>query len=266
MRLNQFLARAGVSSRRGGDDLIRQGAVSVNGAGVTDMGRQVDPAKDSIKVNGKRVTLKEFHYYLYYKPDGVMCTLEDPEDRPNLGDMVRRLGAGRLFPVGRLDFHTEGLLLLTNDGALAQKLLHPKFQVARIYQAKVQGILTPEEFERLGKGLRLEDGWASAEAKPMEKLETNSYVQLIVREGRNRLVRRLMEAMGHPVVKLKRVGFGPLKLHPMKPGDVRELEPRELKDLWRSTGVANPAPRKPRKPGFKNKKRLTRSPRQGGAQ
>ena len=231
MRLNQFLARAGVSSRRGGDDLIRRGAVTVNGGIVQDMGRQVDPEKDAVKVNGKRIFVEVFHYFVFNKPEGLMCTLEDPEGRPCLGDMISRLGAGRLFPVGRLDYKTEGILLLTNDGDLAQKLLHPKFQVARTYLAKVQGILTTAEFEKMAQGVHLEDGWAKAEVKPVEKMEKNSYVRVTVREGRNRLVRRLFVAVGHPVVKLQRVGFGPMTLGNLAPGEAHRLGTEEIKAL-----------------------------------
>jgi len=231
MRLNQFLARAGVCSRRGGDELISRGVVTVNGAIVKDLGRQVEPDKDAVKVNGKRVFAENIQYFLFNKPDGVMCTLSDPEGRPHLGDVIRKLGGGRLYPVGRLDFNTEGLLLLTNDGDLTQKLLHPKFQVARTYQAKVQGILTNDEFEKFAKGVRLEDGWATAEVKPIQKMQTNSYVSVTVRESRNRLVRRLFEAAGHPIVKLQRVGFGPLSLGGLVPGEVRRMTPEEVRTL-----------------------------------
>jgi len=182
VRLNQFLARAGVSSRRGGDELIRQGAVTLNGEVVTDLGRRLDPAKDAVKVWGKRVFAEDFRYFLFHKPDGVMATLSDPEGRPSLGDVVQDLGGGRLFPVGRLDFHTEGLVFLTNDGVLAQKLLHPRFRVPRVYMAKLQGVLEASEFGRLAEGVRLEDGWARAEVEPMERLEKNSYVRVTVRE------------------------------------------------------------------------------------
>jgi 23S rRNA pseudouridine2605 synthase len=255
MRLNQFLARAGICSRRGGDELIRRGAVTVNGAIVSDMGRQVDPEKDAVKVDGKRVFVETFQYFVYFKPEGVMSTMDDPEQRPHLGDVVRRLGGGRLYPVGRLDFNTEGLLLLTNDGDLTQKLLHPKFQVPRTYQAKVQGILTTEEFERIGRGVRLEDGWATAEVTPIRKMETNSYVRVTVREGRNRLVRRLFEAVSHPVMKLQRVGFGPLSLGSMNVGETRRLSPEEVRLLQafaaRRPQASSPKPSKRSKKPFR---------------
>ncbi len=263
MRLNQFLGRSGVSSRRGGDELIRRGAVTVNGEIVLDLGRRVDPSRDAIKVDGRRVFVETFHYYLYYKPDGMMSTVEDPEGRPALGDVVRKLGAGRLFPVGRLDFHTEGLVFLTNDGELAQKMLHPKFQVPRIYLAKVQGILSRDEFDRMAQGIRLEDGWARAEVEPERRMERNSYVRVTVREGRNRLVRRLFEAMGHPVVKLKRVGFGPLRLGKLLPGESRKLSEEEVRALQKPSGGASKPPG-PAKPGFKNRKRVTGTTRRAG--
>jgi 23S rRNA pseudouridine2605 synthase len=231
MRLNQFLARAGVCSRRGGDELIRRGAVTVNGEIIKDLGRQVVPEKDAVKVDGKRVFTENTQYFLYNKPEGVMSTMEDPEGRKHLGDVVRTLGGGRLYPVGRLDYNTAGLLLLTNDGDLTQRLLHPKFQVARTYSAKIQGILTKDEFAKLAAGVRLEDGWAKAEVTPVLKMQTNSYVDVTVREGRNRLVRRMFEAMGHPVVKLKRVAFGPLVLGPLTTGEVRRMTPEEVKEL-----------------------------------
>jgi 23S rRNA pseudouridine2605 synthase len=193
-----------------------------------------------VKVDGHRVFVEHFQYFLFHKPEGVMSTLDDPEGRAHLGDVVRKLGAGRLYPVGRLDFATSGLLLLTNDGDLTQKLLHPRFQVERQYEAKVQGILSDAEFMKMATGVRLEDGWAKAEVSPIRRMETNSYVKVLVREGRNRLVRRIFEAMGHPIVKLQRVGFGPLLLDRMPPGEIRRMSPEEVKALKAFAARGNP--------------------------
>lgn len=259
MRLNQFLARAGVCSRRGGDELIRRGAVTVNGELIRDLGRQVDPDKDAVKVDGRRVFVETFQYFLFNKPEGVMSTLEDPENRPCLGDVVRRLGGPRLFPVGRLDINTEGLLLLTNDGDLTQRLLHPKFQVARTYLAKVQGILTQDEFAKMGRGIRLEDGWAKAEVTPVRRMETNSYVRVTVREGRNRLVRRLFEAAGHSVLTLRRVGFGPLSLGDLKVGEARRMAPPDVAALQRFAALG-PGRKGPQAPAARGGK-FSRSPK-----
>jgi len=230
MRLNKFLAQAGVSSRRGGDELIRKGRVTVNGEVVSDLGRKVEPAKDAIKVDGKRVFTESFHYYLFHKPEGMITTLDDPEGRVSIKEVVQRM-IGHVFPVGRLDYNTEGLLFLTNDGELAQKILHPKFQVPRRYEAKVQGILEPETFDRLRRGVRLEDGWASADVRPIRKMEKNSYLSVTVTEGRKHVVRRLMAAVGHEVIHLSRVSFGPLELGPLSRGQWRPMESGEVRRL-----------------------------------
>jgi 23S rRNA pseudouridine2605 synthase len=262
MRLNKFLASAGVASRRGADDLVRQGRVTVNGQVVQDLGRKVDPEKDAVKVDGRRALVEPRRYFIFHKPDGMVTTLDDPEERASIRDVVAGL-PGRVVPVGRLDYHTEGLLLLTNDGELAQRLMHPRFQVARVYEAKVNGVMESATFERLGKGVRLEDGWASAEVKPLRRMEKNSYILVTVREGRKHLVRRLLAAVGHEVIRLTRVQFGPLVLGDVPPGQWRPLDAGEVARLrdWleakarrdaKRPGGAPEGPPKGRKGRFKN--------------
>jgi pseudouridine synthase len=230
MRLNQFLSRAGVTSRRGADRLIQSGQVSVNAKTITELGTQINPEKDRVKVSGKRVQLEEFKYFIFHKPQGMISTLKDPQERQSFETIVESVGT-RVVPVGRLDYNTEGLILLTNDGELVHRFLHPKFQVPRKYHVKVKGILTPEEFEKIKKGIHLEDGKVYAEVKPLHKLEKNSELEVVVREGRNHLIRRLMLALGHPVIKLTRIGLGPLVLGALPKGQYRRLYPDEVKLL-----------------------------------
>jgi 23S rRNA pseudouridine2605 synthase len=230
MRINKFLSQAGEASRRGAEDFVRQGRVTVNGEIVRDLGRQVDPVKDAVKVDGKRVFMEEFRYYLFHKPDGMVTTMEDPQGRPSLKEVVSHLPC-RVVPVGRLDYHTQGFLLLTNDGELAQQFLHPRFEVPRVYEAKVNGILKPETFDRLRTGVRLEDGWATADVRPSRRMESNSYLFITVKEGRKHLVRRILSAVGHEVIRLLRVSFGPLQLGGLAVGQWRPLSLEEVKKL-----------------------------------
>jgi 23S rRNA pseudouridine2605 synthase len=248
MSLNKFLARAGAASRRGGDELIRQGRVTVNGEVVADLGRKVDPGHDAVKVDGKRVFTEEARYFLFHKPEGMVTTMDDPEGRLSIRNVTDRL-PGRVFPVGRLDYNTAGLLLLTNDGELTQQFLHPKFRVPRIYEAKVNGILEPADFDRLRKGVRLEDGFASAHARPIRKMEKNSYLEVSVTEGRKHVVRRLLAAVGHEVIRLMRVKFGPLELGGLPVGQWRPLDPAEVKSLkqWAESNARKVVPTGPSK-------------------
>jgi len=233
-RLQKILARAGLASRREAERWIAEGRVSVNGTVIRKLGTQADAVKDSIKVDGKRVKPAAAPlYYAFHKPPGVITTLNDPEHRPDLTPYLERLGERRrLFPVGRLDYNTTGLLLLTNDGDFALRLAHPRYGVKKVYQAKLSACPTPEDFAHLRKGIRLEDGMsAPAEARVIDRLKKNAWVEIEVHEGRKREVRRLCSALGLSVERLVRVRFGPVELGDLPPGRTRPLTPRERSAL-----------------------------------
>jgi len=252
-RLQKLLSAAGVVSRRAAEALIRAGRVTVNGERVTQLGARADPGRDTIAVDGEvlRPTAPRRTIVLH-KPRGVVTTLADPRGRPTVRDLLRELPA-RLYPVGRLDLQTSGLLLLTNDGALAAGLMHPRRRVPRVYHAKVRGAPSPAALRRLLSGVRLEDGpGAVAAAHVLARLPTKTWLVLTVREGRHHLVRRLCAAIGHPVEKLVRVRLGPLRLGALPPGAWRDLAPAELAALRAAAGLKPettegqaPAPRAP---------------------
>lgn len=231
MRLNRFLALAAKVSRRGADRLVFERRVTINGEVVLSPARFVDIARDAVKVDGKRVSLGAFVYYAFHKPAGVVSTLNDPQGRPSLAPVVEKM-KGNPKPVGRLDFHTEGLLLFTNDGALAEKLLRPRSRVARVYEAKVKGILTDRDFDRFSKGLFVSGlGRVRAKVEPLKRFSANSRVRVTLFEARNRQVRRMFAAAGHPVLRLVRVAFGPVFLGALAPGRFRPLTEVEIELL-----------------------------------
>jgi 23S rRNA pseudouridine2605 synthase len=224
MRLNAFLAKAGVSSRRGADQLIKAGRISVNGR----IGQLNDDVSDSddIKVNGRRVSTQKVRYILLYKPAGYVTTLKDPENRVKVTDLVKI--PERVIPVGRLDFNTTGALLLTNDGKLAHKLMHPSFEVDKVYEAEIDGVITDQILNKLSIGVQLEDGkTAPAKAKKL----TDNKIELTIHEGRKHQIRRMLTAMSLPVKKLHRSKYGPLNLDNLKPGQWRDLAPEEIQSL-----------------------------------
>jgi 23S rRNA pseudouridine2605 synthase len=256
-RLQKILSQAGVASRRAAEKLIAEGRVSVNGKTVLEMGTKADIASDDIRVDGRRVKGVERHrYILLYKPRGFVTTRSDPERRPKVMDL---LGDVReyVYPVGRLDYDTEGLLLLTNDGDLAAKLTHPRHGVERTYEAHVAGIPDAEALERLRTGIPL-DGHRTlpARAALLTKRSSNparaglserksageGIVLLTIREGRNRQVRRMLEAVGHPVRKLRRTKIGPIGDKDIKAGEWRDLSPKEVAMLQRAGEVDVPRP------------------------
>ena len=239
-RLQKILARAGLASRREAERWIVQGRITVNGAVVRKLGSQADPAKDSIKVDGKRVKPAAAPlYYAFHKPPGIITTLNDPERRPDLTPFLVGLGEKRrVFPVGRLDYNTMGLLLLTNDGALAMRLTHPRFGVKKLYQVKLSACPTAEDFTHLRKGIRLDDGvTAPSRVRVIEKLKKNAWIEIEVHEGRKREVRRMFEALGYFVEKLIRIRFGPIVLGALPPGKLRPLSQVEVRSLKRATGL-----------------------------
>ena len=232
-RLQKILAQAGVCSRRAAEELIRQGRVSVDGVSVTEMGLKVDADLQCVTVNGqplkrtgKKITL------LLNKPKGYVTTMSDPQGRPIVTALIKDVHE-RLFPVGRLDLDTEGALLMTNDGELAQKLLHPKFEIKKTYLAIIHGHLDPRKIQALEQGIDL-DGrmtWP-ARISVREKSEKTTTLQIIIHEGRKRQVRRMFEAMGHPVIYLKRLAYGNLELGNLALGKYRFLSKKDLDRLF----------------------------------
>ncbi|NRA03045.1 MAG: rRNA pseudouridine synthase [Myxococcales bacterium] len=244
-RLQKLLADAGIASRRAAEKLILEGRVELNGRVVKELGTRADPRRDRILVDGKRVGRpRARRSYLVYKPRGVITTAHDPQDRRTAVELVP--SAERLFPVGRLDRNSEGLLLLTNDGPLAHALLHPSFQVPRVYRVSVKGRVTAETLRRLSSGVELERGEsARAEVRPLDLEESRSVLELTLREGRRHQIRLMLGAVGHPVRRLVRVGFGPLRLRGLRPGEWRALQPAEhaaLKLLTRQAEARKPKP------------------------
>jgi 23S rRNA pseudouridine2605 synthase len=239
-RLQKILAHAGLASRREAEQWILKGRVAVNGATVRELGTRADPAKDSIKVDGKRIKVASVPlYFALHKPAGVVTTLDDPQRRPDLTQFVRNLGEKkRVYPVGRLDFNSSGLILLTNDGELAQRLMHPRFGVNKVYHAKLSSCPTGEDLARIRKGIRLEDGiTAPAHARVLQKLRKNAWIEIELHEGRKREVRRMFLALGFFVEKLVRVRVGAVSLGRLVPGELRPLSASEVAQLKQSVGL-----------------------------
>lgn len=233
MRLQKFLARAGAASRRGSEDLMTAGRVTVNGVPVTELGSKVDPAVDEVRVDGEVVRLADGPTYLVLnKPVGYVTTMKDPQGRPTVVDLFPPDAPAGLFPVGRLDQDTEGLLLLTTDGELAHVLMHPRHHVAKRYLATVGGVPDESDMRWLREGVRLDDGMsAPAEARIVKRSGTAAVVELTIREGRKRQVRRMLSAIGHPVNRLERVAFGSIELGDLPRGQVRALTADEVTAL-----------------------------------
>lgn len=231
VRLQKVLAAAGVASRRAAENLIARGRVEVDGEVVRTQGIRVDPQTAVIRVDGVRIPPPREHRYLVLnKPQGVLSAMSDPQGRPTLADFVP--DGERLFHVGRLDFETEGLLLLTNDGELAQRLMHPSFEVVKTYLADVEGVITEATIKKLRGGIELDDGPITPDSvKLVQKSGGHSLVQVRLHSGRNRIVRRLFDAVGHPVRRLSRLSLGPIKLGDLRSGQTRELTDAELGSL-----------------------------------
>jgi len=229
VRLQKVLASAGIGSRRRCEELIAGGHVTVNGTMVTSQGVRVAPDEDAIAVDGKRIQTVEGHVTVaLHKPKGVVSTMSDPHGRPALDQFVSE-DDGRLFHVGRLDADTTGLLLLTNDGDLAQRLAHPSHGVSKKYVAKVSGRVPKGLPAKLRAGIELDDGPIAVDScRVRDSTAEFSIVEVTLHEGRNRIVRRMFDAVGHPVVELSRVAFGPIALEGLAPGQTRLLDPREV--------------------------------------
>ena len=237
-RLQKVIASSGLASRRKAEGMIAEGRVTVNGKVVRELGVRVDPERDHVKVDGRHLRSKEpYAYVILNKPKGYVSSLSDPEGRPTVSDLLSGVRL-RLFPVGRLDFDSEGLMLLTNHGELAQALLHPRYHVSKVYLIKVKGVLTDEKIRQLERGVELEDGRTSpAMVQKVRKATENSWLEISIHEGRKHQVKRMLESVGHPVLKLKRIKFGPIVLSDLAPGHYRYLTDRDanvLRELVRA--------------------------------
>lgn len=260
-RLQKIIAHAGFASRREAESMIRDGRVTVNGRVVTELGSKADAARDHIKVDGKLITRPEAHrYILLYKPREVMTTVEDPQGRRTVIDLIKGVRE-RIYPVGRLDFHSEGLILLTNDGDLAFKVSHPQHGSVKTYHVKVRGVPEQRLIEKLERGITI-DGKRTLPCE-IERMKTtgkgddegNSWYEVKLREGRTQQIRKMFQAVGHPVSKLRRVAIGPLSDPRLGPGDYRELTKHEVKMLaTMKEPAAKPKP-KPRRAAPASKKK-----------
>jgi 23S rRNA pseudouridine2605 synthase len=232
VRLQKIIAGSGITSRRKAEEYIRTGLVTVNGETVMTLGTKVDPVHDHIKVNGRHLKSKlPDMFVMLNKPIGYLSTLHDPEGRPTIKQLMTKPSL-RLFPVGRLDFDSEGLLLLTNNGDIAQACLHPTYHVPKTYRVKVKGVLEDIHLQQLRRGVMLEDGkTAPAKVKKAGKAQANSWIEITIHEGRKHQVKRMFEHIGHPVIRLKRIQFGPLNLGQLLPGKMRYLTDKEANEL-----------------------------------
>ena len=238
MRLQALIAQAGIASRRSAERMIRAGAVTVNGHVVTELGTKADPLRDRVVVEGRPLKLTARREYLALnKPVGVVTTLSDPEGRPSVGDLVRSLEKS-LHPVGRLDFHTSGLLLLTNDGELTARLTHPRYHVPKTYVAKVDRAPSDGDLVELRRGVRIDAGRAAhARIHVAKSAGGKAWITITVYEGRNRQVRRMLEELGFRVEKLRRTSIGPLSLGSLPTGRVRTLTSLEVTAIRRAAGL-----------------------------
>jgi 23S rRNA pseudouridine2605 synthase len=233
-RLNKFLAHAGVGSRRHVETLIERGRVAINGAVVRELGTQVDPSIHKVSVDGQPVRRERLVYWAVNKPRGWLCTNHDPAGRPRVVDLVPQV-AQRVYTVGRLDEASEGLLLLTNDGDLANQLMHPRYGVEKTYLVQVAGDPTPEDLKQLLRGVWLSDGHVKAERIKREKRQKGStWLRIVLREGKNREIRRMLARLEHKVLRLRRVALGPLALAALPTGKSRRLRRDEIEGLRNS--------------------------------
>ena len=238
VRLQKLIALAGLASRRHAEELMVAGLVTVNGKVVTELGTKADPKTDHIKVRGRLINpllgKREKTYLLLHKPKGYLTSMADPEGRPLVTELIPP-SLGRLHPVGRLDFNTEGLLLLTNDGDFTNYITAARNRIEKIYEVKVKGVPSESGIARLCRGIKLEDGELTSPAKirKVEETRTNAWFQVVLHQGRNQQIRRMFDAIGHSVLKLQRVAIGSLSDAKLKPGSWRLLTPVEVKRLMK---------------------------------
>jgi 23S rRNA pseudouridine2605 synthase len=235
-RIQKIIAQMGIASRRKAEEIIAEGRVTVNGK-IALIGEKADPSKDHIKVDGKLLIRREPKVYLMFnKPKNVVTSLADPQGRPTIKDYLKGIRY-RVFPVGRLDFDSEGLLFLTNDGDFTNAVLHPSRKIPKTYMVKVKGIIDDNKINKLRQGVRLEDGRTlPAKVKFARQSENNSWIEIAITEGKKRQVRRMVEAVGHPALKLRRVSINGIRLSGLKIGELRPLTERELRELKKEIG------------------------------
>lgn len=233
-RLQKILARAGIASRRAAEQLIVQGEVRVNGKPVTELGARADLARDRIEVRGQPIAREEHVYFIVHKPRSMVTTLHDPEGRPSLSELLKGIEQ-RVYPVGRLDFHTSGALLLTNDGDLAQALLHPSREVPKTYVAKLNLEADDRALQALRDGVTLDDGYRTRPARVLElRVEDGkTWLEITITEGKNRQVHRMLGAVGARVMRLSRLSFAGISSEGLRPGQLRPLERQEVAMLQR---------------------------------
>ena len=249
-RLQRIIAHAGLASRRQAEQWILEGRVTVNGERVQELGTKADAVRDRIRVNGRMLRPAPARVCLaFHKPAGVITTMRDTEGRPAVADYLRLAGhSPGVVPAGRLDFATSGLLLLTNDGDLAHRLTHPRYGVPKTYEVKLSSMPSEAQLERLRRGVRLEDGvTAPAAVRVAHRLKQKVWLRVELREGRNREIRRMVEAVGHTVERLVRVRFGPIALGTLESGEIRPLTGEEEARLRRAVGLAKPETPPPRR-------------------
>lgn len=239
IRLQKVLAQAGVASRRNAEILIEAGRVEVNDEIVTEQGRRVDPVRDKIRVDGRRIPPPRTHQYLVFnKPRGVVSTMDDPAGRRTVADFLGGYAGEGLFHVGRLDTDTDGMLLLTNDGEFAQRMAHPRYELTKTYVAEVEGFLENRTAKRLARGIELDDGPVHPDAVRLgARTDARTMVTVVLHEGRNRIVRRMFDAVGHPVRRLTRIQIGSVRMGQVRSGDLRDLTRDELGALMDAVGL-----------------------------
>jgi len=236
-RLQKIIAEMGIASRRKAEELIIEGHVTVNGK-VAVIGMKADPYKDHIKVSGKLLISPEKKvYYIFNKPRGVLTSMSESEGRPTVGEFLRGIKQ-RVFPVGRLDYDSEGMLLVTNDGDFAHAILHPSKKIPKTYLVKAKGVLEEEEIEKLRTGIKLDGRMtAPAKVKRLRKTENNSWIEMTISEGRKRQIRRMLERVGHPVIRLMRVRIDGIEMGDLSPGACRRMTIEELKRIGRELDI-----------------------------
>ena len=232
VRLQKFLAECGVGSRRKMEEFITEGRVRVNGKVVNQLGAKIDPDADRVEVNRIPVRAAPKGILLLNKPRGVVSTLSDPEGRRTVAEFLTKHYRS-YFPVGRLDWDSTGLMVLTNDGEIAERLMHPRFSFERIYHARVEGSVSQDVLSKVSRGIKLSDGLVKADASILKNDENSTWIEVSIREGRNRVVRRLFDKMGHPVMKLKRTMYGPFRLGSLQVGQIRVLTMKEYQQARR---------------------------------
>ena len=233
-RLQKIIAHAGIASRRMAEKMISEGRISVNGKIVTELGTKVDIRKNEIRVDGKLISTEVSRVYLMLnKPKGYLTTLKDTRERPIIADLLEGVPE-RVFPVGRLDYDSEGLLIMTNDGDFAYRVQHPKFEITKTYLVKIKGRIPKEEISMIKNGAKLDDGEFKPTHVTVGKINPkSSWLELIIHEGRNRIIRRYFDSLGHPVTRLIRVAIGDIHLGDIRQGDFRYLQKKEVERLLR---------------------------------